>query len=65
MAYVSYKLFLIKHNACIKASDSLRASDAIQGDTSRCLKPPVDFKTKVPFWPRQVRTTQAKMELLF
>ena len=23
----------------------------IQGDTSRCPKPPVDFKTKVPFWP--------------
>ena len=22
-----------------------------QGDTSHCLKPPVDFKTKVPFWP--------------
>ena len=23
----------------------------IQGDTSGCAKPPVDFKTKVPFWP--------------
>ena len=23
----------------------------LQGDTSRCLKHPVDFKTKVPFWP--------------
>ena len=32
----------------------------IQGDTSRCAKPPVDFKTKVPFWPGL-----AKAELLF
>ena len=23
----------------------------VQGDTSRCAKPPVDFKTKVPLWP--------------
>ena len=23
----------------------------VQGDTSRCLKPSVDLKTKVPFWP--------------
>ena len=23
----------------------------IQGDHSTCSKPPVDFKTKVPFWP--------------
>ena len=24
---------------------------ATTGDPSRCLKPPVDFKTKVPLWP--------------
>ena len=23
----------------------------LQGDPSRCAEPPVDFKTKVPFWP--------------
>ena len=23
----------------------------LQGDLSRCLKPPVYFRTKVPFWP--------------
>ena len=23
----------------------------IQGDPSACDEPPVDFKTKVPFWP--------------
>ena len=23
----------------------------LQGDPSRCAKPLVDFKTKVPFWP--------------
>ena len=33
---------------------------AVQGDTSRCAKPPVDLKTKVPFLPGQ-----AKVELLF
>ena len=36
-----------------------------QGDTARCLKPPVDCKTKVPFslglpWP-----SQAKAELMY
>ena len=25
--------------------------ESIQGDTSGCAKPPVDFKTKVLFWP--------------
>ena len=24
---------------------------SVQDDTSRCLKPPVDSKTKVPLWP--------------
>ena len=28
----------------------------VQGDTSRCAKPPVDFKTKVPLWLGQNRT---------
>ena len=37
----------------------------IQGDPSRCLKSPVDFRTKVPFWPGQVKTGQAKTELMF
>ena len=23
----------------------------VQDDTSRSAKPPIDFKTKVPFWP--------------
>ena len=27
----------------------------VQGDHSTCSKPPVDFKTKVPFWPGQDR----------
>ena len=27
----------------------------IQGDTSGCDEPPVDIKTKVPFWPGQAR----------
>ena len=29
-----------------------------QGDTSRCPKPPVDFKTKVPLCPVQARPGQ-------
>ena len=37
----------------------------VQGDTSGCAKPPVDFKTKVPLWPGQASPCQAKMELLF
>ena len=37
----------------------------VQGDHSTCSKPPVDFKTEVPFWPGQARTGQAKAELLF
>ena len=37
----------------------------IQGDHSTCSKPPVDFRTKVPFWLGQARTGQTKAELLF
>ena len=37
----------------------------IQGDTSCWFKPPVDIKTKVPFWPSLPWTGQAKTELLF
>ena len=37
----------------------------IQGDTSCCDKPPVDFKTKFPFWPGLYWPSQAEMELLF
>ena len=36
-----------------------------QGDTSRCSKPPVDFKSWVPFWPGLALPGQAKAELLF
>ena len=35
----------------------------LQGDHSTCSKPPVDFKTKVPFWPVQAMTGQAKAEI--
>ena len=31
----------------------------VQGDHSACAKPPVDFKTKVPLWPVQVRPGQS------
>ena len=27
----------------------------VQGDNYTCSKPPVDFRTKVPFWPGQGR----------
>ena len=37
----------------------------VQGDTSCCLKPPVDFKTKVPFWSGQARTGQARSKRNF
>ena len=37
----------------------------LHGDASRCLKPPVDFKTKVSFWPGLARVGQVKVELLF
>ena len=30
----------------------------IQGDTSGCAKPPIDFKTKFPLWPGQARPGQ-------
>ena len=36
------------------------SSNQLQGDTAGSYKPPIDFKTKVPFWPGQ-----AKVELLF
>ena len=32
-----------------------RSRNDVQGDHSTCSKPPVDFKTKVPFWPGQAR----------
>ena len=32
----------------------------VQGDNSTCSKPPVDFKTKVLFWPGQSRTSVLK-----
>ena len=37
---------------------------ALQGDHSPCAKPPVDFKTKVPFRPGLPWPGQAKAELL-
>ena len=37
----------------------------VQGDTSRCPKPPVDFKTEVLLWPDQASPGQATTELLF
>ena len=49
-----------KHNL---AHDGMR--NVVQGDTSGCDEPPVDFKSKVPFWPNQARADQAKTELLF
>ena len=39
--------------------------NTVQGDHSACGEPPVDFKTKVPFWPGLAWTSQAKAELLF
>ena len=36
----------------------------VQSDHSACGEPPVNFKTKVPLWPGQGRTGQAKAELL-
>ena len=39
--------------------------DCVQGDTSGCDEPPVDFITKVPFWPGLSWPGQAKTELLF
>ena len=48
---------------CCK-TDTILAKE-IQGDTSGCDEPPVDFKTKVPFWPGMFWPSQAKRELLF
>ena len=42
-----------------------RSTVTLQGDTARCLKPPVDFSTEVPFWPGLPWPSQAKVELLF
>ena len=36
----------------------LCAAPLLQGDTSRCAKPHVDFTTKVPLWPGQTRPGQ-------
>ena len=36
----------------------------LQTDTAGSSKPPVDFKTKVPFWPGLYWPGQAKAELL-
>ena len=36
----------------------------VQGDTSRCAKPPVDIKTKVPLWPGQARPGQNRTFVL-
>ena len=33
---------------------------SLQGDTSRCTKPPVDFKTKDPLWPGQTGPGKAR-----
>ena len=37
----------------------------VQGDTSGCGDPPVDFKTKVPFRPGLSWPGQAKAEIMF
>ena len=36
---------------------------SLQGDHSACGEPPVNFKTKVPFWPGLAWPSQAKAEL--
>ena len=48
--------------ACTSLDSLLRPAEIIhlQGDTALCLKPTVDFKTKVPFWPRLPWPSQAK-----
>ena len=38
-----------------KESSRLQIEIKVQGDHSACSKPPVDFKTKVPFWPGRDR----------
>ena len=42
----------------------INAEGKLQGDRAACAKPPVEFKSKVPLWPSQARTGQAKAELL-
>ena len=37
----------------------------VQGDRARWFKPPIDMRTKVPFWPGLPWPGQAKTELLF
>ena len=74
MSYVSFQpqvstLFL---TTILKSKSKLpynilymaKVHSKIQGDHSTCAKPPVDFKTKVPLWPVQARTGQAKAQLL-
>ena len=36
-----------RHNIIV----NLLFVDTVQGDHSACGEPPVDFRTKVPFWP--------------
>ena len=54
---------IIRWELCRNLLNLIQSS--LQGDTSGCAKPPVDTKTKVLFWPFQVRPGQAKTELLF
>ena len=47
-------LFMLHSALCalrVNSSVDVKIYSYVQGDTSRCAKPPVAFKTKVLFWP--------------
>ena len=48
---LDYLELVCKINILTQNVDVLRWTLRLEGDIARCLKPPVDSKTKVPFWP--------------
>ena len=64
MPYKISIIFMFKIHLLIVSMSGSELFGSVQDDTSGCGEPPVDFKTKVPFWPGLSWPGQAKTELL-
>ena len=67
-------VYPVEHIQILREVDTSRAEltchtaymfSRVQGDRAACAKPPVDFKTKVPFWLGLAWPIKVKAELLF
>ena len=61
------QVYRVTHHVILKVvlATKLKLRLNVQGDPSPCAKPPVHFKSKIPFWPGLPWPGQATAELYF